>query len=66
MLHVDVWEMAAAYGFHLCRNHPFVDGNKRISAVAVATSLDLNGHPLRVDEVELYAVVMDLASGRMD
>ena len=38
-LHGDVWEMAAAYGFHLCSNHPFLDGNKRIAAVAMGTFL---------------------------
>ncbi len=34
-LHDSIFKMAAAYGFHLCQNHPFVDGNKRISLVAM-------------------------------
>lgn len=65
-LHQDVWEMGAAYAFHLCRNHPFVDGNKRTAAVAMATFLEINGYPLRVDEVELYVLMMRLAEGDID
>jgi len=64
--HKDIWEMAAAYAFHLCLNHPFLDGNKRIAAVAMATFLEINGYPLRVDEVELYRVMMALAERRID
>ncbi|MFH1464934.1 MAG: type II toxin-antitoxin system death-on-curing family toxin [Pseudomonadota bacterium] len=65
-LHHDVWEMAAAYAFHLCRNHPFLDGNKRIAAVAMGTFLELNGHPLRAEQVALYRVIMALAEGALD
>jgi death-on-curing protein len=65
-LHRDVWEMGAAYAFHLCKNHPFIDGNKRIAAVAMGTFLEINGYPLRVDEVELYRTMMALAEGRLD
>ena len=65
-LHADVWEMAAACVFHLCLDHPFVDGNKRIAAVAMGTFLEINGHPLRVDEVELYQVMMAVAEKRLD
>lgn len=41
-------------------------GNKRIAAVAMATFLEMNGYPLRVDELELYGVMMDLAEKRLD
>lgn len=64
-LHNDVWEMAAAYGFHLCCNHPFVDGNKRIAAVAMITFLRANGQHVRYDEVALYRIVVELASGQV-
>ena len=57
LLHRDVWEMAAAYGYHLCRNHPFLDGNKRISAVAMGTFLAVNGAASVFDEVELFIAV---------
>ena len=65
-LHRDVWEMGAAYAFHLCLNHPFIDGNKRIAAVAMATFTEINGYPLRVDEVELYNVMIAVADKRID
>jgi len=64
-LHADLWETAAAYGFHLIRNHAFVDGNKRIAAVAIGAFLDVNGAPLRVDEVALYETMIALAEGRL-
>ncbi len=66
MLHKDPWEMAAAYGFHLCRNHPFIDGNKRIAAVAMGTFLAINGEANVFDEVELYLTVTAVAEGRME
>ena len=65
-LHQGVWEMAAAYGFHLCRNHPFIDGNKRIAAVAMGTFLAVNGEANVFDEVELYLAMTAVAEGRMD
>ena len=65
-LHPDRWAMAAAYAFHLIRNHPFLDGNKRVAAVAMGTFLEVNGAPLRVDEVELYQTMMTLAKGELE
>jgi death-on-curing protein len=64
-LHETVWEVAAAYGFHLCKNHPFIDGNKRIAAVAMATSLAINQSPHRFDEVELYLAITSVADGTL-
>jgi death-on-curing protein len=40
--HTDIYEMAAAYLFHLVKNHPFVDGNKRVGAMAAYAFLGLN------------------------
>lgn len=42
-LHQDVYEMAAAYAYHICRNHPFVDGNKRTALACALVFLELNG-----------------------
>ena len=42
-LHTDLFEMAAAYAFHICQNHPFLDGNKRVGLAAALVFLDLNG-----------------------
>jgi death-on-curing protein len=64
-LHVDFAEMAAAYGFHLAQNHPFLDGNKRIALAAMLVFLEINGHPLHVGQEELYAVMLGVAEGRV-
>lgn len=42
-LHPDLFAMAAAYAFHLCKNHPFVDGNKRTAFYATLVFLERNG-----------------------
>src|SRR5262245_50033502 len=42
-LHGDAYEMAAAYLFHLAKNHPFFDGNKRVAAHSAYVFLSLNG-----------------------
>jgi len=49
-LHGDLFEMAAAYLFHIVRNHPFVDGNKRTGAVAALVFLSLNGMEIEASE----------------
>ena len=56
---------AAALGFSLIRNHPFVDGNKRVGHAAMATFLILNGFELRsaVDEAE--RLILGVASGEL-
>jgi death on curing protein len=65
-LHPDLADAAAAYAFHLARNHPFLDGNKRIAAVAMGTFLSINGHEVRFDEVELTHTILRVAEGQMD
>lgn len=62
-LHRDIIEMAAAYGFHLCQNHPFIDGNKRIALVAMDTFLRMNGLDLLAGEKETYVIMLRLAGG---
>jgi death-on-curing protein len=61
--HSDLQEMAAAYLFHLAQNHPFVDGNKRVAAVAAFVFLWLNGYELTADEATYERIVRDAASG---
>lgn len=58
-------ELAAAYAFGLARNHPFVDGNKRVSFLAMATFLALNGVELDADPEEAVAVILGLAAGEL-
>lgn len=64
-LHSTVFHMAAAYGFHLCQNHPFLDGNKRTAGMAMFTFLKLNGLEPIATESDYYAVMMAVASGNM-
>ncbi|HET6527844.1 MAG TPA: type II toxin-antitoxin system death-on-curing family toxin [Balneolaceae bacterium] len=65
-IHKSVYEMAAAYGFHICKNHPFFDGNKRTALVAIYTFLFVNGYQLKAEKKSLYAVMMDLANGKVE
>ncbi len=62
-LHTDLFEMAAAYLFHLVGNHPFVDGNKRTGAVAAIVFLSLNGHDFHAPAGALHKFVLALARG---
>ena len=57
--------MAAAYLFHLCQNHPFVDGNKRVGANAAITFLLMNNWEPTFDENELVDLVLSVASSRL-
>ena len=65
-LHSSIFEMAAAYGFHLCQNHPFIDGNKRVAGMAMLTFLRMNGLEPVADEFSYYETVMAVANGAMD
>lgn len=66
LLHPTVTEQAAAYLFHLARNHPFVDGNKRVALAAMDVFLRINGHQLQLDDDELYDLVIRVAEGTME
>ena len=65
-LHPSTFEMAAAYLFHLARNHPFVDGNKRTALMCALVFLGLNGQRLRADADDLYALVDGVTAGEVD
>ena len=62
--HADLYEMGAAYLFHLVKNHPFVDGNKRAGAAAALIFLRLNGIVVDAPEDELAALVERVAGGQ--
>ena len=64
-LHPSIIEMAAAYLYHLVENHPFVDGNKRVGAMAALIFLDMNGYEFDASDADLTAVVLKVASGEM-
>jgi len=63
--HEDLFAMAAAYLFHIVRNHPFIDGNKRVGAVAAFVFLALNGIDLDAPEDAFEALVMGVAQSRV-
>ena len=62
----DLPALAAAYGFGLANNHPFVDGNKRVAFQAMYLFLGLNGFRIDAPEEEVVAIMMSLASGDLD
>ena len=64
-LHKSIFDKAAAYGFHVCRNHPFMDGNKRVAFVLMDIFLQRNGYELTAHEDEAYVIMMALADGRL-
>ena len=64
-LHPTILEMAAAYLYHLVENHPFVDGNKRVGAMAALIFLDLNGYDFDASDAEFTDMVLKVASGKM-
>ena len=65
LLHASLEEQAAAYLFHLVKNHPFVDGNKRTGLVAMLAFLGLNSLRLDATEDELVELVLGVASGQV-
>ena len=58
-------ELAAAYGYGISRNHPFVDGNKRTSLLALYTFLGINGVEFVVSEDMAAAMMISLAAGEV-
>jgi death-on-curing protein len=64
-LHPSIPAMAAAYLFHLCQNHPFIDGNKRVGANAAIVFLPLNDWEPTYDEDELADIVFAVATRGM-
>ena len=65
-LHEFPHEMAAAYLFHLVKNHPFIDGNKRIGATAARVFLLINGMAFDPTEQEYGDLTLAIASGQAD
>jgi len=65
-LHGNLYEMAAAYLFHLVQNHPFLDGNKRAGAAAALVFLTMNGIKTKMMNQALVDMVLAVAKGKMD
>lgn len=64
--HKDLYEMAAAYLFHFVKNHPFVDGNKRVGFVASYVFLRLNGVMVTASEDAYEKITLETAQGKLD
>jgi len=61
----DLFEMAAAYLFHIVKNHAFVDGNKRVGATAALVFLELNGIGIRASNEALVKTVLEVIAGTL-
>ena len=64
--YADLIEVAAAYLFYICRNHPFRDGNKRAAMVSAIVFLRLNGIEPAHDSEAWEQLVLDVAASRLD
>lgn len=62
-LHAGVFDQASAYAFHICRNQPFIDGNKRTALATALVFLELNGVSVSDPHEELYTLMMRVAEG---
>ena len=62
----DVAALAAAYAFGIVKNHPFIDGAKRVSFVVTELFLDLNGYRLDLSDADVVKTWIALAAGEMD
>ena len=60
----DIIEVAAAYLFYLCGNHPFVDGNKRVAFAVVDVFLRINGYSITADSKAIYDHMIKLVEAR--
>ena len=61
----DLAKLAAAYGFGLAKNHPFIDGNKRTAFLAVGLFLRLNGHRLTATQTDATLTVLQTAASEI-
>ncbi|MBM9578652.1 type II toxin-antitoxin system death-on-curing family toxin [Leptospira sp. 201903070] len=61
--HIGLIQKAAAYLFYLCKNHAFIDGNKRVALASALIFLDLNGVEMENQEDSLYEVTIGVADG---
>jgi death-on-curing protein len=62
----DIVEIAAAYLFYLCQNHPFLDGNKRTAMMAAIVFLRLNGFEPAPDSDDWENLLFDVAASKLD
>ncbi len=66
LLHPTIAEQAGAYLYHLCKNHPFTDGNKRAAFGVMVAFLGVNDYRLNLSNDQLYSLVLDVAESKID
>ena len=66
LLHSDIFEIAAAYAFHIAENQPFIDGNKRTGLLSAVVFLDINGIAIDYPDPRLYTAMIDIAEKKLD
>jgi death on curing protein len=59
----SMWDLAAALGYGIAINHPFVDGNKRTAFIVMAVFLEINQIKLIASEVDVVNIMLGIASG---
>ena len=64
-LHKDIYEKAAAYFFHIIKNHPFVDGNKRTACTSTIIFLIMNDCDINLNKNQLYNLAVDVANSKL-
>lgn len=65
-LYPTLTEKSAALCFSIVKNHPFLDGNKRVGHAVMETFLILNGHEIEALPTEQEEVILSLAAGELD
>jgi len=64
--YADIVEIAAAYLFYICKNHPFLDGNKRTAMMAAIVFLRCNGIEPKADSEQWEKLMLDVAANKLD
>lgn len=64
-LYADVYKMAAAYCYHIIKNHAFIDGNKRTGILVAMTFLEKNGFVVSANIDSLYRLAIDTAQSKI-
>lgn len=62
----DLYDVAAAYAFHIAEAQAFLDGNKRTAAATALAFLGMNGEPVLEDDGTIYQAMIDIANHRLD
>lgn len=58
--------MASAYAYHICQNHPFIDGNKRVALATALVFLEINGISVLDPEQKLLTATFSMAKGKLN